>query len=224
MKVNFTTNFEYAWQAGYPYALIDDNGKAGDVYYNDPGSYDRILSSTSLLVENHFENFTMTNTTGFQYFDDHMKLDQDFTEKSIFTLNQKQKQHSSSHEIILKSRKPDNFKWLMGAFGFFQRLHTNAPVDFKKEGIDDMINSNIQIPTISMGPMGTVSMYDSLINNNMIIAGNFKTPAWGVAAFTQLTYDNLFVEGFPFRRESVWIMKKPNFITIHIRPRLQQVA
>ena len=195
MKVNFTTNFESSWQGGYPYALIDENGNPGNVYYNDPGSYNRLLSSSSLFVENQFDRFMMTNSTGYQYFDDHMKLDQDFTEKSIFTLNQKQKQHSVSHEIILKSKNEGNFKWLAGAFGFYQSLHTDAPVDFKKEGIDDMINANIKIPTISMGPMGTVAMYDSLVNDNMMIAGDFKTPAWGIAGFTQLSYDNLFVEG-----------------------------
>lgn len=195
-KVNFTSNLEYSWQAGYPYGIInEETGKTAPVYYNDPGSYNRLMSATSLYTETLFDNFSMTNTAGYQFFDDHMKLDQDFTEKSIFTLNQKQKQHSASHEIVFKSRNENNFKWLAGAFGFYQSLRTDAPVDFKKQGIDEMINANIQIPEISMGPMGSIVMYDSLVNNNMVIAGDFKTPTWGVAGFTQLTYDNLFVEG-----------------------------
>ncbi len=194
-KINLATNLEYSWQAGYPYRIVDENGNIGRVNYNDPGAYDRLMSSSSLFVEKRFDNFSLTNTTGYQYFDDNMKLDQDFTEKSIFTLNQKQKQHSASNEIVFKSTSDNNLKWLAGAFGFYQSLKTDAPVTFKKQGIDEMINSNIRIPEVSMGPAGSIVMYDSLVNENMVIAGDFKTPTWGAAGFTQLTYDNLFVEG-----------------------------
>ncbi|MEG1585859.1 MAG: TonB-dependent receptor [Bacteroidales bacterium] len=197
MKVNLTTNYEYTTQDGYPYGLLNtETGVVSPVYYNDPGSYKRSLSATSLYVENEFTHFTMTNSTGYQFFDDHMKLDQDFTDKSFFTLNQKQKQHSATHEIVFKSNKKTNFKWLAGAFGFYQSLNTDAPVNFKKEGIDQMINGNIKIPPVTIPGMGaTVLLTDSLINDNMEIAGNFKTPTWGLAGYTQLTYDNLFIEG-----------------------------
>lgn len=196
MKVNFTTNYEYSTQEGYPYGLLnEETGAVGPVYYNDPGSYRRNLSASSLYVENQFDGFMMTNSTGYQFFDDHMKLDQDFTEKSYFTLNQKQRQHSSSHETVFKSTKETNFKWLAGVFGFYQHLNTDAPVNFKKQGIDEMINSNIQIPTITVSPTMSMHITDSLINNNMVIDGKFKTPTWGIAGYTQLTYDNLFVKG-----------------------------
>lgn len=196
MKVNFTTNYEYSTQEGYPYGLLnEETGAVGPVYYNDPGSYRRNLSASSLYVENQFDGFMMTNSTGYQFFDDHMKLDQDFTEKSYFTLNQKQRQHSSSHETVFKSTKETNFKWLAGVFGFYQHLNTDAPVNFKKQGIDEMINSNIQIPTITISPTMSMHITDSLINNNMVIDGKFKTPTWGIAGYTQLTYDNLFVKG-----------------------------
>ncbi|MDO5571869.1 MAG: TonB-dependent receptor [Bacteroidales bacterium] len=196
-NVNLTSNLEYSRQGGYPYGLIDDNGNIGDVFYNDPGSYNRLISSSSLLVDTKLKHFSITNTTGFQYFDDDMKLDQDFTEKSVFTLNQKQSQRSVSHEIVFKSTDDNNFKWLAGAFGFYQSLNTNAPVDFKKEGIDNMINAEIaqNIPPIPAGPSTSIILYDSLVNNNMVIAGKFKTPTWGSAVYTQFTYDNLFVDG-----------------------------
>ena len=199
MKVNLTTNYEYSTQNGYPYGLLnEETGVVESVNYNDPGSYRRNLSATSLFVENQFDGFTMTNSTGYQFFDDHMALDQDFTDKSYFTLNQKQRQHSSSHEIVFKSKKETNFKWLAGAFGFYQHLFTDAPVNFKKQGIDEMINNNIKIPAIpiQMGPTSaTMLITDSLINKNMVIDGKFTTPTWGVAGYTQLTYDNLFVKG-----------------------------
>lgn len=195
-KVNFTTNYEYSTQEGYPYGLIDaETGKVGPVYYNDPGSYRRNMSATSLYIENKFDGFMMTNSSGYQFFDDHMRMDQDFTEKSLFTLNQKQRQHSASHEIVFKSTKESNFKWLAGAFGFYQNLRTDAPVEFKKQGIDELINNNIKIPEISMGPTMSLIITDELINDNMIIDGLFKTPTWGAAGYTQLTYDNLFVDG-----------------------------
>ena len=192
LKVNLTTNFEHSTQNGYPYGLIDsETGKVSDVCYNDPGSYRRNLSATSLYIEKEFEHLTMTHSMGYQFFDDHMKLDQDFTEKSYFTLNQEQRQHSMSHELVLKSKDENRLKWLAGAFGFYQHLTTNAPVDFKKQGIDEMINANIAIPPIAAGSM-TMLLTDSLINNNMVIAGDFTTPTWGVAAYAHLSYDDLF--------------------------------
>jgi outer membrane receptor protein involved in Fe transport len=193
LKVNLTSNFEHSMQNGYPYGLINaETGGVEQVCYNDPGSYRRNLSATSLYIEKKWDALTMTHSTGYQFFDDHMKLDQDFTEKSYFTLNQEQRQHSLSHEIVLRSRTESNFKWLAGAFGFYQHLTTKAPVDFKKDGIDEMINANIQIPTIAAGPTTQMIITDSLVNDHMVIAGDFTTPTWGVAGYAQLTYDNLF--------------------------------
>ena len=195
IDVNLSSNIEYSRQSGYAYGIVDDNNTINDVNYNDPGSYIRLLSASSLFIEKRFENVVLTSATGYQFFDDHMKLDQDFTPKAFYTLNQKQRQNSISEEIILKSKDKNNFKWLGGLFGFYQKMDTDAPVDFKKDGIHSMINSNIKIPEVSAGPVNTVVMYDSITNDNMIIEGKFKTPTFGAAAFTKLTYDNFIING-----------------------------
>ncbi len=194
LKVNFSSNIEYSKQAGYAYGIVDDNNKVLDVNYNDPSSYKRLLSASSIFIEKKYDNMILTSATGYQYFDDHMKLDQDFTPASIYTLNQKQKQNSVSEEIILKSKDNHNFKWLAGLFTFYQNLRTDAPVDFKKDGIQNMINANIKIPEVQIGP-NKIVMYDSLSNNNMVIEGRFRTPTWGTAVYTKLTYDNFLVKG-----------------------------
>lgn len=194
-SVNFTSNAEYSTQAGYPYGVIDaETGKLGPVNYNDPGAYNRIMSANSVFTETRFNNLTLTNSVGHQFFKDDMKIDQDFTEKSLFTLNQKQNQQSISYESVLKSNTKSNFQWLTGVFGFWQSFHTNAPVSFKKDGIDEFVNTNIanNIPPIPAGPGSTIILYDSLINNSMVIDGVFSTPTWGTAAFAQLSYNNLF--------------------------------
>ena len=198
LKINLSSNIEYSCQAGYAYGIIDEEtNDIKDVNYNDPASYKRLMSASSIFIEKKFDNMLFTSATGYQYFDDDMKLDQDFTPSQIFTLNQKQRQNSISEEIILKSQNNKNFKWLAGFFGFYQNMHTDAPVNLKKDGIQNMINANIKIPEISMGPTNPnkIAMYDSLRNDNMLIKGVFKTPVWGAALFSKLTYDNFIIDG-----------------------------
>lgn len=47
---------------------------------------------------------SLSAVTGYQHLKDRMFLDQDFTEKNIFNLTQKQKLNTISEEIVLKSK------------------------------------------------------------------------------------------------------------------------
>ena len=46
-----------------------------------------------------------------------MKMDQDFSPLSIFTLNQKQKQNAFSEELVIKSNTRNNYQWSFGLYG-----------------------------------------------------------------------------------------------------------
>lgn len=200
LKIDFASDFEYSNQDGYPYRLYNDQTKTwGDVHYNDDASYERKLSSNSILLQYIHDRYILSSTTGYQYLDDKMNLDQDFTEKQVFTLTQKQRQHSVTQEVAFKSNTTKNFQWVAGVFGFYQHLNTSAPVDFKSYGIQKMIvdMTNNQLKKIKENnPNMPVDLSIGVNQPNILIDGQYKTPTFGLAVFKQVTFNNLFTEGF----------------------------
>lgn len=199
-KLSFSGDYEGSDQQGYPYAYYDQTqGKAGDIGYNDEASYRRDLFTSGLSAQYIDERFIFTSTTGYQYLDDDMHLDQDFTPLSVFTLQQKQKMHAVSQEFVFKSHKGKRWEWVGGVFGFYQNTRTNGPVDFKKDGIDLLITrqTNEQLAALKQNP-ALANMPDISIaidNENLYIDGIYKTPAYGAAAFGQTTLNRIFVDG-----------------------------
>ena len=74
------------------------------ISYNDESSYYRSLLNASVNIEYQAQNFILSAVTGYQHLKDRMFLDQDFTEKDIFNLEQKQKLNTISEEIVFKSK------------------------------------------------------------------------------------------------------------------------
>ena len=117
-----------------------------------------------------------------------MKMDQDYTEQSVFTLHQKQKQYAWSEELAIKSNTKSNYQWSFGAYGFYNSLNTDGPVIFKKDGLtgilqkafDDILANNPKAPKLTV-------QGDEL--NQIYFPGNFDTPTYGFAAFHQSTYN-----------------------------------
>lgn len=194
LKIDFASDFEYSNQDGYPYSLYDDKENPDHrIDYNDPASYKRNLSSNSIFLQYIHDKFILSSSTGYQYMDDEMNLDQDFTPASVFTLCQKQHEHIFSQELTLKSNTGWNYQWLTGAFGFYQHLNTTGPVTFKEDGMDyigNMITRQIDavVPPVMQG------RFKVKTDPSMYIDGRFKTPAYGLALFHQSTYNNLFIE------------------------------
>lgn len=71
-----------------------------------------------------------------------MKMDQDYTEQSVFTLHQKQKQYAWSEELAIKSNTKSNYQWSFGAYGFYNSLNTDGPVIFKKDGLTGILQKH----------------------------------------------------------------------------------
>lgn len=191
-KLNFSTRFDYVEQGAFPYGLYEaESGKTAPVNYNDEGSYDRKTSTNSLAFSHEGEKMLFTSTTAYQYYKDNMWMDQDYSPEAVFTLNQRQKQHSVNEELSLKSNTKSNYQWSVGAFGFYNSLETEAPVTFQKDGIatilqpvfDKIHQNNPKAPVITIK------------DETSVIPGMFETPTWGVALFHQSTYNNLFVDG-----------------------------
>ncbi len=195
LKAQYTFNYDYVNQKAFPYGQYDPStGTVQPIRINDPSAYWRQILNNSLYLEWTTPKFILSSTTAYQYLKDDMKMDQDYTEKSIFTLHQKQNQYAWTQELAIKSNTKNNFQWSVGGFGFYNSLKTDGPVIFKEDGIadilqkvfDDMIASNPNAPRLNV-------IGDS--QNQIYFPGTFSTPTYGFAAFMQGTYNNLFLEG-----------------------------
>lgn len=204
LKLDFNVNYEYSDQGGYPYFYTGKvkeeerendprNGKIGSISYNDESSYYRNLLNASVNLEYQAQNFTLSAVTGYQHLKDRMFLDQDFTEKDIFNLEQKQKLNTISEEIVLKSKAGRRWEWATGAFGFYQWLNTNGPVEFKEEGVKEVIedNANNNFPNSPSAPTMKLTVNNPTLN----VSGNFDTPTFSAAIYHQSTYNNFLVDG-----------------------------
>lgn len=201
-KVDFAAGYEYSDQSGYPYAYIgavDVSGQPeelapyiGTICNDEGSSYYRNLLNAGLSLEYQAKNFTLSSVTGYQFLKDRMFMDQDFTPLSIFNLEQKQRINTVSEEVTLKSKPGRRWQWTMGASGFYQQLHTESPVTFHRQGIENVIeeNANSVFDAIT-----TPSMHLGINNESLRVGGSFDTPTLSAAIFHQSTVNDLLADG-----------------------------
>ncbi|MFA7043709.1 MAG: TonB-dependent receptor [Bacteroidales bacterium] len=178
-KADLSVNYEYSMQNGYPYAPYSENKSV--VSYDGASSYKRHLLSTGLSLEKPLEKAVFSSMTGYQFIDDDLKLDQDFSPESIFSLNQKQNQHAFNQEFVLKSKEEKPYEWVMGAFGFYKNLNTDTPVAFKEDGVTNLLEGNI---VRNLPPFMSFDITDK----EVLIPGLFTENNYSAAIYHQSTY------------------------------------
>ena len=203
LKLDLNVSYEYSDQGGYPYYYMGPvstedekpglSDYMGRIAYNDPSGYRRGLLNGGLNIEWQTPAFIASFITGYQHLNDRMAMDQDFTPRDIFTLVQKQRSNTLSEEIVFKSKPGRRWQWTSGAFGFYQWLKTSAPVLFKRQGIEELIegNANAAFPSSPQAPQMVLSIH----NENLLIGGDFSTPQMSAAVYHQSTWNDLLVEG-----------------------------
>lgn len=175
-------------QGGWPYRLIDEqSGIKLPTNYNDPSNYTRLSLSDAVRVAYEGENYTLTSVTSWNYLDDCMTLDQDFTPRSMFTLQQAQREHTLTEEVIFKYDPTQKYSARFGAFGFYKHLNMAAPVRFKRDGIDELILANANKGIQIMFPDHAIEIEESEFD----ITSDFRNPTWGAALFhtSEFTFD-----------------------------------
>ncbi|MDR1022459.1 MAG: TonB-dependent receptor [Prevotellaceae bacterium] len=195
LRLSYSLNGEHSKQAGYAYAAVDSTtGRTLGVNYNDPAGYRRTLACTGLSLQYDGSGYAVSSAASYQFLDDHMQLDQDCSPASFFTLEQKQRQHAVTEEIIVKSKSESSYRWLFGAFGFYKKLNTAAPVNLKSDMIGEISK---EFPTSPEAPSITIvaDSGSSLPADNIFIPSCFEAPAYGLAAFHQSTYSDFMVKG-----------------------------
>ena len=174
----------YTAEGGWAYRHYNPADKSlAPVAYNDECSYKRLNISEGLVVKRAFDWGAISSTTGYQYVDDRMRLDNDFLPLDYFSMGQYQKEHSLTQEFVVKADDLGAFNILGGLFGFFKHNNMSAPVHFKQYGIDNLILKNANEEWYYSLDNGTREL--SFKEDNFVIYDDFVIPAFGVAAFVQ---------------------------------------
>lgn len=188
LRIDNTLSFSVLDQGGYPYVYIgkeilrDDKPviSPGQIAYNDPCSYRRTTLSDGLTIRYDAAKFSVSSITSYQYSDDEMILDQDFTPLSYFTLTQAHTEHSITEDVVFRSREDKSYRWLFGAFGFFRHGTMDAPVNFKKDGVDELIFANA-----NSTPTG---LFYSKASDELFLGTDFRMPVYGGALYHESNY------------------------------------
>lgn len=189
LRIDNTFSFSVLAQGGYPYEYVGEelvrpglpDVRPGVIAYNDPCSYDRTTISDGLTLRYDAANCSVSSITSYQYSDDAMVLDQDFTPLSYFTLRQARREHSLTEDLVFRSREGKAYEWLFGAFGFYRSGRMDAPVHFKQTGIDELIFENANTGA------GSGLVY-SKADDELLLGSDFRMPAYGLALYHESNY------------------------------------
>ena len=169
----------YIDQTGYPYRRwIQDTGELLPVDYNDKSGYRRFFLMDGFRLKTEWRNWKLSSVTSLQTLFDFMDMDQDFTSKSMFTLNQDQKQGALTQEFILKPKAhPVWWDSQTGLFAMVKLNRMSAPVRFLEDGIKSLIldNANSGIPH----EVGRLNIQEE----NFLISSDFNIALGNVAVY-----------------------------------------
>ena len=180
-------NYNFVKQGGYAYVLEDEViNPDEEVDYNDDCSYQRRFISDA-LVYSYEAKYKINNVLSFQYLDDIMSLDNDFTEQPFFKIRQHQREATVYDEFTLKSEHN-----IYGVSAFYKNNDMNSPVTFLEDGVNYLILDNINSGLQKILP-GMTMIFDE---NVLLNSNSFNTQTSGLSFFFQ----NEFSRGdFTFR-------------------------
>ncbi len=178
LRIENTTAASSLDQGGYAYKQIGD----AQVNYNEPASYSRLSLSNGTSVKYQGDNYSLASITSYQYLDDDMYFDNDFTADDYFTLRQAIREHSLTEDVVYRSQRNSPYNFLFGAFGFFKRQYMEAPVTFRQYGIEDLILSNANK---YMSPY-----YFEWDEDEFVLNSDFINKTYGAALYHESTLES----------------------------------
>ncbi len=173
-------------EGGYAYGLWDASSAVVlPVNYNDPSGYRRLHFLEGLTARKGWTRTELSAALSWQYLNDRLELDNDFTPASYFSLVQAQREHGITAELLLRKR-PDGgaWHWLTGTFLFGKWLRMGAPVTFKSDGIDALILANANSGIGKAFPGEEIRIAE----REFLISSDFRIPAYGAALFGEASW------------------------------------
>ena len=174
-KIKLNGTFDHSAQNAYPYA----DYTTGKISYDGDGYYRRDFVMSGLTIDKKIGKHKITSATGYQYLDDNMMLDMDYTASPYFTMSDKQRQHTFTEEISFMSK----LKWyqqVTGLFGFHTKNDMKSPVDIDKSFLENIFKqAKERVPS-----MPTITIDTDKIN----VSGDFLSTNYGAALYHQSTF------------------------------------
>ncbi len=177
-------------QGGYAYRLYNSaNNILEPVNYNDECGYERTTISNGLSLSYNTGKHILSSVTTWQYLDDCMTLDQDFTPASMFTLKQAQHENIFTQDFTIKRSEGERkWQWLTGVTLFYKDMDMDAPVRFKKDGINNLVLSGINGMFQGMpAPMNTAKL--QFAQDEFDLSSTFEMPVKGAALYHQSQFN-----------------------------------
>ena len=175
-EIDNSASIGYADEGGYAYAMYDEeNGAVAPINYNSPSGYMRLSVNDGLVLSHAGEKYKFTASTTLQYMHDRMRMDNDLTPASIFTLEQEQKEWAVTEDVVFRTNDMSRrWQWLTGAYGFYKTIDMQAPVSILDEGINSLVLGNMP------------DMLKQLLEFDreaLTVASNFDLPTYGLALY-----------------------------------------
>ena len=170
-------------EGGFAYGQLR-NDTLYPVSYNDEAGYSRLSVIDGFRIRYHGDATVTDFTTSVQLLSDDMHMDQDYTERSVFTLQQKQLSGAGTLELTIRRADTDaTWKPQTGLFSLYKLNHLYAPVTFKRDGIESLIlnNANSHIPA-DIG-------YLVISDDKMPVNSDFMIGSWNMALFHESVFD-----------------------------------
>ena len=210
LKFDFQANYSYSDEDAYPYFYTGKAPSAGAaeeypdyigrITANRAGKYRRSLLNSGLNVTYKKPAYTLSSVTSYQFLSDRMFMDQDFLAADIYSLGQRQREHTVSEELSLRTTGKGVWKSTTGLFAMYQHLNTASPVVFYSDGMS-MLNSTIarNLPSPSFtNPFTqqpvTMKMNLALTDPSMKFDGSYRTPVANFAVFHQSSFNDFIVK------------------------------
>ncbi len=171
-------------QGGYPYRFVggrfeSEQIPAGVISYNDPCGYERLSISDGLTIHYEQPRYAITSISSYQFSDDKMQMDNDFLPLDFFTLQQMIREQVITEDVVFRSRGERRYNYLFGLYGFYRYANLSAPVNFKTDGIDQLIFAAANNATGGRIQMTAL--------DNMLLDSDFDNPNYGMALYHEST-------------------------------------
>jgi outer membrane receptor protein involved in Fe transport len=188
-RLSNTAAGDWLNQGGYPYREVSaEDGTLSPIAYNDRCAYRRWTFRDGFSAERDLADGRLKwlSTTAYQWLDDEMHMDQDFTTSPIFTLEQAQQEHSLSEDFVIKSQPRPGRRWnhLTGVNAWGRLLKMQAPVQFKEEGINQLILNSVNKILSQYVPGAALAFEEEAFD----LESRFHTRSYGVALYHHSTW------------------------------------
>ena len=189
-------------QGGYAYRqYVDDY--LHHVDYNDTCQYKRFNLIDGLKLKLKTPCFSLSSVSSVQWLIDRMFLDNDFTSRDMFTMEQQQHQYALTEEIILRpERHPSWWNSQTGMFFMYKHNKMEAPVHIKQDAIDEIVLGSVN--SLLPSPMRLAFSENDLLVNDLFFLNTFdaalfhesyfKTGRWLLTAGLRFDYERNAME------------------------------